>query len=549
MTGFMRARTLLADHDRLAGPARARPGPRGYDRRWMVARLPPATRCQPVRATPARAAGEHPLARRRPAPARQPAIGRAVDSVLRSPARVDTSPGAAALADAVGTRRLARCAGGTCACGGACHPEQLRPDEELEVIRSFFRAPVSAPRRRPAAPARVLARSPAYRPRPSWSTRDASQPPEACEPLPQWLAEAKWQFWSTAFPAEAVRRCGCSEVGPVWDAYFAATGSPRFVWTEAANPQSCIIRSLKNDDDHIPFEDPILDAVRRRMPALLHHLRGQPSVTLTLAQAGVGAPLLTPALNLNTNIRVGGQLFGGVGSSEYGPDTRRVDGTVELVKEIDPGNRLWVQVRPRFTLRWHITDGVDFCPGNTGGAGAPFVLRQPLLNLSWLEASGMARDVYVEADYTRIRNDVPYGPFPNPDLIDPNPPRVVTVPGRVLFDYDSATLAPAAAEALALALGNRPSRADPSRLVEVRGHTDSRGSDAYNDRLSQQRAEAVRDFLEQRYPNLRGRVHAIGRGEREPVAPNEVDGRDNPAGRAQNRRVEIEFDALEPSTP
>jgi outer membrane protein OmpA-like peptidoglycan-associated protein len=513
----------------------------------MGVRFPPATTRQPVRATPARSARDRTLARRRPGSARTPAIGRAVDSVLRAPAPVDTAPGAAALAQAVGTRRLARCAGGSCTCKD-CHPGDVRAADELDLIRSFFRAPVSAPGRSAARATRVLARSPAYRPGPSWATRDASQAPEACEPLPQWLAETKWQFWSTAFPAEAARRCGCSEVEPVWDAYFAATGSPRFVWTEAANPQSCVIRSLKNDDDHIPFEDPILDAVRRRMPALLHHLRGQGSVTLTLAQAGVGAALLTPALTLNTNVRVGGQLFGGVGSSEYGPDTRRVDGTVELVKEVDPNNRLWVQVRPRFTLHWHITDGVDFCPGNTGER-AVWLVRQPVLNLSWLEASGMARDIYVEADYTRIRNDVPYGPFPNPDLIDPNPPRVVTVPGRVLFDYNSATLRPEAAEALAQALGNRPAQADPSRLVEVRGHTDSIGSEAYNDGLSQRRADAVKDFLEQRYPNLRGRVNAVGRGEREPVAPNEIDGRDNPAGRAQNRRVEIEFDAVVPTTP
>ena len=369
----------------------------------------------------------------------------------------------------------------------------------------------------------------------------------ACEPLPQWLAETKWQFWSTAFPAEAVDRCGCAEVGPVWDAYFAATGSPRFVWSEARQPTSCVITQLKNDDDHLPFEDPILDAVRRNMPRLLGRLRGHSSVTLSLTDAGVPAALLTPALELNHNVRAGGQLFGGVGASEYGPDTRRVDGTVELTKEPDAsGNRLWVQVRPRFNLHWHITDGVDFCPGNTGERAA-FIVRQSVLNLSWLEASGMARDIYVEADYDRIRNDVPHGPFPNPDLIDPNPPRVVTVPGRVLFDYDSSVLRPEAAEALATALGSRPAQADPSRFVEVRGHTDSRGGDDYNDRLSQERADAVKAFLEDRFPNLRGRIHAVGHGEREPVAPNEIDGHDNPAGRALNRRVEIEFDALEPS--
>jgi outer membrane protein OmpA-like peptidoglycan-associated protein len=504
----------------------------------LVARAPTAL-------APAHARGGGDAARTpAPGPGRpgaHAAVGRAVTSLLRSPARADTAPGAAALAEAVSTRRLARCAGGSCACG-TCGHEEERPEDERETIRAFFGAPAPAP------PARTLARSPAYRPSPSWSTRDPSQAPEACQPLSQPLAEYKWQIWSTAFPLEAARRCGCDEVEAVWDAYFAATGSPRFVWTETANPQSCVIRSLKNDEDHRPSEDPILDDVRRRMPSLLGRLRGASSVTLTLSQAGVPASLLTPALELNTNVRVGGQLFGGVGASEYGPDTRRVDGTVELVKEVDPNNRLWVQVRPRFTLRWHITDGVDFCPGNTG-EHAVWMVRQPVLNLSWLEASGMARDIYVEADYTRIRNDVPYGPFPNPDLIDPNPPRIVTVPGRVLFDYNSSTLRPEAAEALAQALGARPSQADPSRFVEVRGHTDSRGSDEYNDRLSQQRADAVRAFLEDRYPNLRGRVHAAGHGEREPVAPNEVDGHDNPAGRAENRRVEIEFDAVVPSAP
>src|SRR3990170_1350187 len=76
------------------------------------------------------------------------------------------------------------------------------------------------------------------------------------------------------------------------------------------------------------------------------------------------------------------------------------------------------------------------------------------------------------------------------------------------------------------------------RRVAVEGHTDSIGGDAYNQRLSEQRAEAVAGALGASGLN-RGRMAVKGYGERYPVAPNgNPDGSDNPAGRAKNRRVE-----------
>lgn len=74
---------------------------------------------------------------------------------------------------------------------------------------------------------------------------------------------------------------------------------------------------------------------------------------------------------------------------------------------------------------------------------------------------------------------------------------------------------------------------DPKVSVTVVGHTDSSGSDAVNNPLSLERAEAVRSYLGQR--GVAGsRISVEGRGEREPVASNSTE-----AGRAQNRRVEI----------
>ncbi|MFD0666140.1 OmpA family protein [Ramlibacter sp. MAHUQ-53] len=69
--------------------------------------------------------------------------------------------------------------------------------------------------------------------------------------------------------------------------------------------------------------------------------------------------------------------------------------------------------------------------------------------------------------------------------------------------------------------------------VRIIGHTDSTGGDAFNERLSVQRAEAARDYLVARGVNPR-QVQVAGRGEREPVADNGTE-----AGRARNRRVEI----------
>jgi outer membrane protein OmpA-like peptidoglycan-associated protein len=119
--------------------------------------------------------------------------------------------------------------------------------------------------------------------------------------------------------------------------------------------------------------------------------------------------------------------------------------------------------------------------------------------------------------------------------------RRIAVVADALFDFDSAELRPDAEETLEAA---RSSIATPDEgTITIVGHTDAKGSDAYNDRLSEQRAVTVRDWLAAARAVPQG-TGAEGRGEREPVAPNEnADGSDNPEGRQLNRRVEIEIDS------
>ncbi len=74
--------------------------------------------------------------------------------------------------------------------------------------------------------------------------------------------------------------------------------------------------------------------------------------------------------------------------------------------------------------------------------------------------------------------------------------------------------------------------------VRIEGHTDNHGTDAYNDSLSAGRAAAVLEYLTS-HGVSRNLLTSVGKGERAPIAPNEINGRDNPAGRAENRRVEF----------
>uniref|UniRef100_Q029L1 OmpA/MotB domain protein n=1 Tax=Solibacter usitatus (strain Ellin6076) TaxID=234267 RepID=Q029L1_SOLUE len=101
----------------------------------------------------------------------------------------------------------------------------------------------------------------------------------------------------------------------------------------------------------------------------------------------------------------------------------------------------------------------------------------------------------------------------------------------VLFDFNKYTLKPGAREKLAKVSGIL--LAYPGLNIKVEGHTDSIGSDEYNQKLSESRASSVRDYLtSQNVPA--DSVSAVGLGKSDPVASN-----DTAAGRQRNRRVEL----------
>lgn len=113
----------------------------------------------------------------------------------------------------------------------------------------------------------------------------------------------------------------------------------------------------------------------------------------------------------------------------------------------------------------------------------------------------------------------------------------VTFDSGILFNFDSAELTPSAEKNIENLASTLKEYEDTNILIE--GHTDSKGSDKYNQNLSEERAESVAEALaELGIRNVR--INEIGYGENQPVADNSTD-----EGRQQNRRVEVAIFANE----
>lgn len=122
-----------------------------------------------------------------------------------------------------------------------------------------------------------------------------------------------------------------------------------------------------------------------------------------------------------------------------------------------------------------------------------------------------------------------YTPPPPPPPAPPVKRRIVL--RGVNFDFDKSNIRSDARPILDEAI--RVLKDEPQIDVSVDGYTDSVGTDAYNQRLSERRAQAVTDYLV-RGGIARSRLTPVGYGESDPVASNDTDD-----GRAQNRRVEL----------
>ena len=172
--------------------------------------------------------------------------------------------------------------------------------------------------------------------------------------------------------------------------------------------------------------------------------------------------------------------------------------------------------------------GIGAVVGAISGGDAVERRQRALIGAGVGALSGAAIGAYQDKQERELRDSLA---GTGVDVVREGDDIVLSMPGSITFGFNSSELNPAFYSVLdkVAAVANQ----NPATILEVAGHTDSVGSDAYNDQLSQRRAQAVANYLMSRSVNSQ-RLMTVGGGERYPVASNDTE-----AGRAQNRRVEI----------
>lgn len=142
-------------------------------------------------------------------------------------------------------------------------------------------------------------------------------------------------------------------------------------------------------------------------------------------------------------------------------------------------------------------------------------------------AGGIAGNI-MDKQAAELRNDFGNGQI---EVINTGNELIVRMPNAILFDTESAALNPQLRSDL-IVLADSLNKY-PQSIVTVTGHTDSRGSAAFNQDLSERRANSVANVLFNGGVSF-NRVNTVGAGEDQPIATNQT-----AAGMAQNRRVDI----------
>lgn len=190
------------------------------------------------------------------------------------------------------------------------------------------------------------------------------------------------------------------------------------------------------------------------------------------------------------------------------------------------------------TLTWTVenvkTASIDQGVGAVAASGSKEVCPKETTQYL-LTATGTGGTVYEEATVTV---SAPAPPPPPPAMAPPPPPAepparkvIDRLTIRVNFDFDKSTIRKADVAELEKAVAFV--KKYPDSKVVVEGHTDSRGTDKYNMKLSQRRADAVKKYLVDK-GNKTERITAEGKGEGSPIADNKTE-----KGRFENRRVEV----------
>jgi OmpA-OmpF porin, OOP family len=204
-------------------------------------------------------------------------------------------------------------------------------------------------------------------------------------------------------------------------------------------------------------------------------------------------------------------------------------------KEIEKCDSTTLKLTTSGKVQSAVLDGVQIVP-----AGGTIAVSPASTTTYTAKVFGTGGSSTCSATVTVTVTPPPVCPSP-PPCPKPPPPAAKVIDRltiHVNFDFDKSNITKADDAELQKAINFL--RKYPDSRVKLEGHTDSKGTEEYNQKLSERRAEAVRQYLIKEGAVDKAMISATGYGELRPIAPNETpDGKDNPEGRAENRRVEI----------
>ncbi len=197
-------------------------------------------------------------------------------------------------------------------------------------------------------------------------------------------------------------------------------------------------------------------------------------------------------------------------------------------KEIEKGKSSTLTFTTSGTVKSAMLDGKE-----APVTGATITVSPTTTTTYTGQCSGIGGTQNVSAIVTVACPPPPPPPTPAPPPPAPAPPKVIDkMTLRVNFDFNKSNIRKADEADMNKAV--EFVKKYPNSKVKIEGHTDSIGTDQYNQKLSERRAEAVQDYLIQKGAVKKANISTVGYGESKPIAENKT-----AKGRAENRRSEI----------
>ncbi|MFN8375270.1 MAG: peptidoglycan-binding domain-containing protein [Anaerolineae bacterium] len=189
------------------------------------------------------------------------------------------------------------------------------------------------------------------------------------------------------------------EAGQLWQEYLSRRHgdslSPK-VFTEG----SAVGRSFVNSKTTQERQQELITLVKQALPGACRQVPTGTWADIPL-ESLLSSEQLNFPINFNQIHETPGNIAGGVGSSDAGPDTRRVSGSVSLKRDAATAG-----VIMKTNFLFHVQDAVDLCPGDCGAA----IEQLATVPLSRLEATGVAYDVPFEVHYHGPSQEIPLEP-------------------------------------------------------------------------------------------------------------------------------------------